>query len=226
MSDLQVVDPEVAQAVAAEVQRQQEGIELIASENLCLQPCLRPSAPCSPTNMPKVILGVAIMVAASTSMRLSVWRSSAPRLCLAQKRRMCSLILARKPIWQVYMAELKPGDSVLAMSLDHGGHLTHGSPVNFSGRLYDAHAYGINETTGLLDYDVIAEQARQTQPKMIIAGASAYSRENLISHASAPSLMRWKRSFARRYGAYRWFGGVGSSPKSCPSRRLCDHDHS
>ena len=65
---------------------------------------------------------------------------------------------------------------MLAMSLDHGGHLTHGSPVNFSGRLYDAHSYGIDESTGLINYDAIAAQAEQVQPKMIIAGASAYSR--------------------------------------------------
>jgi glycine hydroxymethyltransferase len=76
----------------------------------------------------------------------------------------------------VYMAELSPGDSVLAMSLDDGGHLTHGSSVNFSGRLYDVHAYGVDKGTGLIDYEEIAEKARKTQPKMIIAGASAYSR--------------------------------------------------
>jgi glycine hydroxymethyltransferase len=75
----------------------------------------------------------------------------------------------------VYMALLQPGDTVLGMSLAEGGHLTHGSPVNFSGRLYNVVPYGVNDD-GLIDYDNVAALAKQHQPKMIIAGFSAYSR--------------------------------------------------
>ncbi|MEO2127194.1 MAG: serine hydroxymethyltransferase [Christiangramia sp.] len=77
----------------------------------------------------------------------------------------------------VYHTCLKPGDKFLGFDLSHGGHLTHGSPVNFSGRLYEPVFYGVNKETGRLDYEEIAEIARREKPKMIIAGASAYSRE-------------------------------------------------
>ena len=77
----------------------------------------------------------------------------------------------------VFHAFIKPGDKILGFDLSHGGHLTHGSPVNFSGRLYKAHFYGVQEATGLLDYDNILEIAKEVKPHMIIAGASAYSRD-------------------------------------------------
>ena len=77
----------------------------------------------------------------------------------------------------VYHAFLNPGDKILGFDLSHGGHLTHGSPVNFSGRLYNPVFYGVNETTGELDYDNILDIAKRENPKMIIAGASAYSRD-------------------------------------------------
>ncbi len=77
----------------------------------------------------------------------------------------------------VYHAFLKPGDKILGFDLAHGGHLTHGSPVNFSGRLYEAHFYGVTQETGRLDYDNIAAIAKEVKPQMIIAGASAYSRD-------------------------------------------------
>ena len=77
----------------------------------------------------------------------------------------------------VYHACLKPGDTILGFDLSHGGHLTHGSPVNFSGRLYNPVFYGVDKETGRLDYDKIQEIATKEQPKLIIAGASAYSRD-------------------------------------------------
>ncbi len=77
----------------------------------------------------------------------------------------------------VFFACLKPGDAILGFDLSHGGHLTHGSPVNFSGRLYTPHFYGVDKETGLLNYDKIQEIATKVKPKMIIAGASAYSRD-------------------------------------------------
>lgn len=76
----------------------------------------------------------------------------------------------------VYMALLKPGDTVLGMSLAHGGHLTHGAHVSFSGKIYNAVQYGLNETTGEIDYDQVEALAKEHQPGMIVAGFSAYSR--------------------------------------------------
>lgn len=77
----------------------------------------------------------------------------------------------------VYLAVMNPGDTVLGFDLSHGGHLTHGSPVNFSGKTYKAEFYGVEKETGLLNYDAIEAKAKECKPRMIIAGASAYSRD-------------------------------------------------
>ena len=77
----------------------------------------------------------------------------------------------------VFAAVLNPGDKILGFDLSHGGHLTHGSPVNFSGKIYNPSFYGVNPESGLLDYDVIMQRAKEECPKLIIAGASAYSRD-------------------------------------------------
>ena len=76
-----------------------------------------------------------------------------------------------------YFAVIKPGDRVLGLSLAHGGHLTHGSPVNFSGKLYEIHGYGVDKDTERLDYDAIEAQAKEVRPKLLVAGASAYPRQ-------------------------------------------------
>ncbi len=77
----------------------------------------------------------------------------------------------------VFLACLQPGDSILGFDLSHGGHLTHGSPVNFSGKLYKPHFYGVSKETGYIDYEAMESKAREVKPKMIICGASAYSRD-------------------------------------------------
>lgn len=77
----------------------------------------------------------------------------------------------------VFLACLNAGDSILGFDLAHGGHLTHGSPVNFSGKLYNPHFYGVEQETGLIDYEKVAKKAKEVQPKLLICGASAYSRD-------------------------------------------------
>jgi len=77
----------------------------------------------------------------------------------------------------VMLACLKPGDAILGFDLSHGGHLTHGSPVNFSGKLYQPNFYGVEKESGVIDYDKVAEKAKEVNPKMIICGASSYSRD-------------------------------------------------
>ena len=76
----------------------------------------------------------------------------------------------------VYLSVLKAGDTILGMNLAHGGHLTHGSPVNFSGQLYNTAFYGVEKETGRIDYDNVAKIAREVRPKILVVGASAYSR--------------------------------------------------
>jgi len=75
------------------------------------------------------------------------------------------------------LAILQPGDNILGLDLSMGGHLTHGSPVNFSGKLYKAHFYGVKRETGLLDYEMMEQKAKEIKPKLIVCGASAYSRD-------------------------------------------------
>src|ERR1700692_4321998 len=77
----------------------------------------------------------------------------------------------------VALAVLQPGDTILGLDLSMGGHLTHGSPVNYSGKLYEAHFYGVVKETGLVDYDMLEQKAGKEKPKLIICGASAYSRD-------------------------------------------------
>lgn len=93
----------------------------------------------------------------------------------------------------VYMALCEPGDTVLGMSLAHGGHLTHGSHVNFSGKIYNAVQYGLNAETGEIDYEQVEQLALEHKPKMIVAGFSAYSR-----------VVDWQRfrDIADKVGAY------------------------
>lgn len=95
----------------------------------------------------------------------------------------------------VYFAYLKPGDTVLGMDLAHGGHLTHGSPVNFSGQLYNIKSYGVNRDTGMIDLDEVLSIAEREKPKMIIVGASSYSRK--IDYKAF-------REIADKVGAYLW----------------------
>ena len=97
--------------------------------------------------------------------------------------------------YAVYMALCQPGDTVLGMNLDHGGHLTHGSPVNYSGKYFKMVSYGVNEDTGVIDYDEVERIARECRPRMIIAGASAYPR--VIDFARF-------RAIADEVGAYLW----------------------
>lgn len=168
-------DPEVGQAIRAEYDRQQQNIELIASEN---------------------IVSAAVLAAAGTVLTNKYAEGYPGKRyyggceCVDEVenlaiRRVCQLFGAKYANVQphsgaqanmaVYQALCKPGDTVLGMSLDNGGHLTHGSPVNQSGLLYNIVPYGVDEN-GLIDYDALRELAKKEQPKMIIAGASAYPR--------------------------------------------------
>src|SRR3972149_2955363 len=90
---------------------------------------------------------------------------------------MFSLIPAPRRIWRVFFAFLKPGDTILGLNLSHGGHLTHGHPVNFSGRFFKVVPYGVRKDTEVIDYDELLTLAKEHKTKMIVAGASAYPRE-------------------------------------------------
>jgi glycine hydroxymethyltransferase len=170
------VDPELADVLARELTRQNTTIQLIASENFT-SPAVMAAQGTVLTN--KYSEGY-------PGKRYYGGNSVVDDAEELARQRVCALFGADHANVQphsgananmgVYLALLEPGDKVMGMRLDQGGHLTHGSPVNFSGRLYDFVAYGVDEDTEVLDYDVIAQLARAERPKAIIAGATAYPR--------------------------------------------------
>ena len=169
-------DDELAAAIDAEIQRQEDHIELIASENYASPRVLEAQGTVLTNKYAEGYPGkryyggcenvdVVEMLAIERAKRLfdcpyaNVQPHSGSQANAA-----------------VYMALLNPGDTVLGMSLAHGGHLTHGAKVNFSGKLYNAVQYGLDTNTGLIDYEQVEALAREHRPKMIVAGFSAYSR--------------------------------------------------
>lgn len=173
---IEKTDPAVAEAMALELKRQREKLELIASENI-VSPAVMAAAGSVLTNKyaegypgKRYYGGCECVDIVET---LAIERAKelfSAEYANVQPHSGSQANLA------VYSAFLKPGDTVLGMGLSHGGHLTHGSPVNTSGKLYNFVSYGVDEN-GLLDYDEIERIALECQPKMIVAGASAYPRE-------------------------------------------------
>jgi glycine hydroxymethyltransferase len=176
LNEVKSVDADVYAAINAELKRQQDNIELIASEN---------------------IVSKAVM-AAMGSVLTNKYAEGYPghryyggceKVDIVEelaRKRACELFGAEHANVQphsgaqanmaVFFAVLKPGDTVMGMSLAHGGHLTHGSPVNMSGKQYNIVSYGVDEATGTINYDEVRRIALENKPKLIIAGASAYSR--------------------------------------------------
>ena len=169
-------DSEVAHAIEDEMRRQREGLELIASENF-VSPAVMEAMGTPLTNKyaegypGRRYYGGCEYV--DVVERLAIER--AKRLFKADHANVQAHSGAQANA-AVYLTFLKPGETFLGMDLSHGGHLTHGSPVNFSGLLYKAISYGVRDDTGLIDYDLMRDTARRERPKMIIAGASAYAR--------------------------------------------------
>jgi glycine hydroxymethyltransferase len=170
-------DPEVGLAMENELNRQRRNLELIASENI-VSPAVLAAMGTVLTN--KYAEGYPGKRYYGGCQYVDVVEDIA-------RKRACKLFGAEHANVQphsgaqanqaAYAALLKPGDTVLGMNLAHGGHLTHGSPVNFSGILYNFVPYGVDEDTGRINYDKLMELANKVKPRMIVAGASAYSRE-------------------------------------------------
>lgn len=173
--EIKKTDSEIAEAIAAEMERQNSHIELIASENWVSKAVM--AAMGSPlTN--KYAEGYPGRRYYGGCQCVDVVEDLARER--AKKLFDCDYANVQphsgaQANLAVYFALLNPGDKVLGMNLDHGGHLTHGSPVNFSGKYFDIVSYGVNDD-GVIDYDKVREIAVKEKPKMIIAGASAYAR--------------------------------------------------
>jgi glycine hydroxymethyltransferase len=169
------IDPELAQALAAELQRQEDHVELIASENYVSPNVLRVQGSVLTNKYAEGYPGKRYYGGCEhvdVAERLAIERAKALFGAAYANVQPHSGSQANAG---VYMAMLKPGDTILGMSLAHGGHLTHGASVNFSGKLYHAVTYGLEPETETIDYAQVAALAQQHQPRMIVAGASAYS---------------------------------------------------
>jgi len=176
MSDLEKIDPQVAEAIRLEEERQLQRLELIASENFA-SPAVRQAQGSVLTNKYAEgypghrYYGGCEFVDTAESLAIS----RAKELFAAEYANVQPHSGSQANM-AVFFAILQPGDTIMGMDLRHGGHLTHGSPVNFSGRLYDVISYGVNRETETIDLDQVERLAREHRPKLIIAGASAYPR--------------------------------------------------
>jgi len=175
-SRLDQLDPEVADLLGREVERQRNQIELIASENFTW-PAIMEAVGSTPTNKyaegypGKRYYGGCEVV--DEIEQLAIDR--AKELFGADHANVQPHAGAQTNM-AVYMAVLKPGDTILSLELSHGGHLTHGLKVNFSGRLYTIAHYGVSRETNVVDYDEVLEKARHARPRLIVCGGSAYPR--------------------------------------------------
>jgi glycine hydroxymethyltransferase len=169
-------DPELAKAIAGERQRQEDHVELIASENYTSPRVLEAQGSVLTNKYAEGYPGKRYYGGCE-------YVDIAESLAIDRAKRLFGADFANvqphsgsQANAAVYLALLNPGDQILGMSLDHGGHLTHGAKVNFSGKLFKAAQYGIKPDTGEIDYDQVERLAQELRPKMIIAGFSAYSR--------------------------------------------------
>ena len=176
LDHIQAQDPEVFEAIQNEDRRQRENLELIASENYASK-AVREAMACGMTNKyaegypGKRYYGGCEYVDVAENLAIERLK----KIFGADHANVQAHAGAQANM-AVFMAVLQPGDSVLGMSLAHGGHLTHGTKVSFSGKLYNALAYSVKQDTERIDFDEVRSLAREHKPKMIIAGASAYPR--------------------------------------------------
>jgi glycine hydroxymethyltransferase len=173
---LREADPDVHDAVRSELERQAGGLELIASENFVSRAVLETVGTVLTNKYAEGLPGKRYYGGCEFVDRVeNLARDRAMELFGADHANVQPHSGAQANM-ATYLGFLKPGDRVLGMDLNHGGHLTHGSPVNASGILYDVRPYRVDEATGLLDYDAVRELAKKERPRMIVAGASAYPR--------------------------------------------------
>ena len=176
-------DPDLSAAIARELERQENGLELIASENYVSAAVMEAQGSVLTNKYAegypgKRYYGGCEFVDQAEELAIQRLRklfkcddsSPNPYHANVQPHSGAQANMA------VFLSVLKPGDTILGMDLSHGGHLTHGSPVNFSGKIFQAHHYGVDKETERLNYDTIQARAEEVKPKLIIAGASAYAR--------------------------------------------------
>lgn len=175
-SPLKSLDPEIHSAIAAELTRQQNHIELIASENFTLPAVMEAQGSVLTNKYAEGYPAKRWYGGCEFVDKVETLAIERAKKLFGAEHANVQPHSGSQANFAVYTSVLQPGDKVLGMNLSHGGHLTHGNPANFSGKLYQFSQYGVREDNGLLDYDELAAVAAREKPKMITVGASAYSR--------------------------------------------------
>ena len=173
---IRAVDPEIADIIGRETDRQQATIELIASENFTSVAVMEATGSVLTNKYAEGLPGKRYYGGCEVVDEAETLAIERARMLFSANHVNVQPYSGAIANLAAYTATLKPGDRILGMELPHGGHLTHGSPVTISGTLYEAHHYGIDSDTQRIDYDQVLERAREVQPRVIVAGASAYSR--------------------------------------------------
>jgi glycine hydroxymethyltransferase len=192
-SPLQALDPLVYSAIAEEFSRQQSHLELIASENFTYPAVMEAQGSVLTNKYAEGYPAKRWYGGCEFVDKIEILAIDRAKKLFGADHANVQPHSGAQANTAVYAAVLQPGDKVLGMNLSHGGHLTHGNPANFSGKLYNFCQYGVREDNGLIDYDELATVAQREQPKMITVGASAYSR--IIDFARMGEI-------ARSVGAY------------------------
>ncbi|MEC7273774.1 MAG: serine hydroxymethyltransferase [Verrucomicrobiota bacterium] len=173
---ISVIDPEISAAIAAERARQENHIELIASENFTFPAIMEAQGSVLTNKYAEGYPGKRWYGGCEHVDVVETLAIERAKQLFGADHANVQAHSGSQANFAVYTAVLQQGDKVLGMNLAHGGHLTHGNPVNFSGKLYEFVQYGVREDSGLIDYDALAKIAEKEKPKMITVGASAYSR--------------------------------------------------
>src|SRR6188768_1933368 len=170
------VDPLISNAINDEVRRQTDGLELIASENFVSEAVLQAMGTVFTNKYAEGYPGKRYYGGCEWSDMVEQAAIERAKQIFGAEHANVQPHSGAQANTAVYASVLQPGDKILGMNLSHGGHLTHGNPANFSGKLYNFCQYGVREDNGLIDYDELAAVAQREKPKMITVGASAYSR--------------------------------------------------
>ena len=173
---LKSLDPEIYRAISSEFARQQDHVELIASENFTYPAVLEAQGSVLTNKYAEGYPGRRWYGGCEYVDKVEQLAIDRARQLFGAEHANVQPHSGSQANFAVYTSVLQPGDKILAMNLSHGGHLTHGNPANFSGKLYKVVAYGVRQDTQLIDYDELAAVAAREKPKMITVGASAYSR--------------------------------------------------
>src|SRR5882672_5441202 len=171
------VDPEVARLIRDETRRQAEGLELIASENFVSEAVLEAAGSCLTNKYAEGLPGKRYYGGCEVVDKVEQLAIDRIKKLFGASWVNVQPHSGAQANAAVMLACLKSGDVILGFDLSHGGHLTHGSPVNFSGKLYHPAFYGVEKEIGKINYDTLEEKAKKEIPKLIICGVSSYSRD-------------------------------------------------